>query len=98
MMEILPRLDLSFKVSQGSRKSFLTKAPLALHDSTNKGCITPSPKGEIAVALILRDILVPSVVRSIMVYVLRAHRCESVWKEWESIEGLSNSYGQRERI
>ena len=52
-MEILPRLDLRYKISKGSRRGFITKALLTLQGSTKvKGIHPRLKKGKVVIPML----------------------------------------------
>ena len=69
MRKVLPRVGLKFKTSLGLRRGSPTKFLSIYPRLTRIGCLTLSPKGEEVGIHLERNLLVPSVVRSIGVSV-----------------------------
>ena len=69
MREVLSRVGLRFMTSLGSRRGFPTKFFQTSLRLTSITCLTLSPKKEEVKTHLARNLLVPSVVRSIRVTV-----------------------------
>ena len=63
VMEVLPRVDLIFKTSVGSRRGFPNKFIKISLRLTRIGCLTLCPEKEKVEAHLVKNLLVPSVVR-----------------------------------
>ena len=66
-MKMLPRVDLRFKISQGSRKGFPRNVLQILQGLTKVKCLPPILKREKVVVLMLRSLFVQRVVQNIKV-------------------------------